>query len=247
MTPTVAGSRRLRRTRPGERSKTPGREAVGRIGSIGRKPGISAVRCCAGWAVPAALCRVARSDGRTQVRQSASQTRPSILLARAGGGPPRLFARPDNTGQERKLARREIVMTRIPPYVLGSLGIAALFLLGACAGDADVGTGTGGTTGAAGTTGSAGTTGAAGSIGAAGTTGAAGTIATAGTNGTAGTSPAAGTNGRGGTTGAGRGGTTGAAGTGQALPLDCGPNAIVLENAGPPANRVNYAIVGDGY
>jgi hypothetical protein len=29
--------------------------------------------------------------------------------------------------------------------------------------------------------------------------------------------------------------------------LDCGDDAIVLEGHGPPANRVNYIIVGDGY
>lgn len=30
-------------------------------------------------------------------------------------------------------------------------------------------------------------------------------------------------------------------------PLDCGPNGTALENHGPPSNRVNYVIVGDGY
>lgn len=30
-------------------------------------------------------------------------------------------------------------------------------------------------------------------------------------------------------------------------PLDCGPNGVVIENAGPPKNRVNYVILGDGY
>jgi len=29
--------------------------------------------------------------------------------------------------------------------------------------------------------------------------------------------------------------------------LDCGENGAVVENAGPPENRVNYVIVGDGY
>jgi hypothetical protein len=29
--------------------------------------------------------------------------------------------------------------------------------------------------------------------------------------------------------------------------LDCGGKATVIENAGPPSNRVNYAIIGDGY
>jgi hypothetical protein len=30
-------------------------------------------------------------------------------------------------------------------------------------------------------------------------------------------------------------------------PLDCGIDGIALENAGPPQNRVNFVIVGDGY
>ncbi|MGC4025343.1 MAG: M64 family metallopeptidase [Mesorhizobium sp.] len=29
--------------------------------------------------------------------------------------------------------------------------------------------------------------------------------------------------------------------------LDCGANGVAIENAGPPANRVNYVILGDGY
>ena len=115
------------------------------------------------------------------------------------------------------------------------------------------GAGTAGTTGAgtAGTTARGGTTGA----GTAGTTGAgtAGTTARGGTTGTAGSSAAAG---RGGTTGgAGRGGTTGTAGTtgggGTSIipttPLDCGTMGTALENHGPPANRLNYVIVADGY
>jgi hypothetical protein len=32
-----------------------------------------------------------------------------------------------------------------------------------------------------------------------------------------------------------------------ATPLDCGPMGYIVENHGPPANRVNYIIVGDGY
>ncbi len=54
---------------------------------------------------------------------------------------------------------------------------------------------------------------------------------------------------------AGAGGAAGAAGSGDgtALPepidyeLDCGPSGIELEGHGPPSNRVNYVIVGDGY
>ena len=29
--------------------------------------------------------------------------------------------------------------------------------------------------------------------------------------------------------------------------IDCGPMATVIESHGPPTNRVNYIIVGDGY
>ena len=64
-----------------------------------------------------------------------------------------------------------------------------------------------------------------------------------------------------GTTGGAPGGAGGAAGMGVAgsfvgggmggatvqPPLDCGGKGMVVENAGPPANRLNYVIVGDGY
>lgn len=30
-------------------------------------------------------------------------------------------------------------------------------------------------------------------------------------------------------------------------PLDCGPDGLVIEDAGPPKNRLNYVIIGDGY
>lgn len=30
-------------------------------------------------------------------------------------------------------------------------------------------------------------------------------------------------------------------------PLDCGADGIVIENAGPPKNRINYVVLGDGY
>jgi hypothetical protein len=32
-----------------------------------------------------------------------------------------------------------------------------------------------------------------------------------------------------------------------AVPLDCGAMGVAIENSGPPKNRVNYVIVGDGY
>jgi hypothetical protein len=53
-----------------------------------------------------------------------------------------------------------------------------------------------------------------------------------------------------GTAGAGVAGSFvgGGAGGGPAVPpLDCGMNGTALENHGPPANRLNYVIVGDGY
>ena len=53
--------------------------------------------------------------------------------------------------------------------------------------------------------------------------------------------------GMGGTTGAGGFVGGGAGGGTMAEPLDCGANGTALENHGPPANRVNYVIVGDGY
>ncbi len=49
----------------------------------------------------------------------------------------------------------------------------------------------------------------------------------------------------GGTTGGSR--PTGGASSGGAYTLDCGPNGWAVEAHGPPANRVNYAILGDGY
>ncbi len=39
----------------------------------------------------------------------------------------------------------------------------------------------------------------------------------------------------------------GAAGMPAVEPLDCGQNGTALENNGPPSNRMNYVIVGDGY
>jgi hypothetical protein len=94
-----------------------------------------------------------------------------------------------------------------------------------------------------------------------GTGGTAGTLAAGGTTsgGSAG-APGAGTAGAGGASG-GAGGASGGAGGGVAgsfvgggaagmpsvEPLDCGEIGTALENNGPPANRMNYVIVGDGY
>ncbi len=154
--------------------------------------------------------------------------------------------------------------SEIDPPATGGAGNGASGTTGAAGTGTTTGAAGTGTTGAAGTgtTGAAapaprappgtGTTGAAGATGMAGrggTTGAAGT----GTTGAAGTGAA----GRGGATGtAGRGGTTGTAGTTGAAgggviipntPLDCGAMGTAVENHGPPANRLNYVIVGDGY
>jgi hypothetical protein len=87
-----------------------------------------------------------------------------------------------------------------------------------------------------------------------GAAGAGGTVV-AGSGGT-GTSGAAGAGMGGAASGAGGAGGSGVAGSfvgggmGGAMPpppLDCGGKGAVAENAGPPANRVNYVIVGDGY
>lgn len=51
-------------------------------------------------------------------------------------------------------------------------------------------------------------------------------------------------------TAAGAGGAAGgatAAGSSDAFVLDCGPDGVPIVSAGPPRNRVNYVIVGDGY
>ncbi|MFZ5895263.1 MAG: M64 family metallopeptidase [Myxococcota bacterium] len=50
--------------------------------------------------------------------------------------------------------------------------------------------------------------------------------------------------------GAASGGATSSGGStasGGAFTLDCGPNGWAVEAHGPPENRVNYAILGDGY
>ena len=35
--------------------------------------------------------------------------------------------------------------------------------------------------------------------------------------------------------------------TRELAPLDCGQDGIAIENAGPPKNRINYVVLGDGY
>jgi hypothetical protein len=114
----------------------------------------------------------------------------------------------------------------------GSAGAGAI-------GGASSGGASGTSSGASGGTGGAGVTG-----GTAGTSGAAG-------SGVSGSGAAAGMGGTmAGSGGAGIAGsfpTGGAAGTTPVPPLDCGGKGAVIENAGPPANRVNYAIIGDGY
>ncbi|HXU02968.1 MAG TPA: M64 family metallopeptidase [Polyangia bacterium] len=120
------------------------------------------------------------------------------------------------------------------------------------AGDGATGTAGNGMAGMNGMAGRGGTTGAAGAAGAMGMAGRGGTTGTAGAGGRGGTT---GTAGRGGTTGTagttGGGGSTSTTGTGGAMttatPLDCGPNGYVVENHGPPSNRVLYVILGDGF
>jgi hypothetical protein len=110
-------------------------------------------------------------------------------------------------------------------------------------------TGSGGTsTGMAG--GPGGNGGRGGAAGRGGATGTAGSAGTAGSGGGAGRGGATGTAGSAGTAGAGGGSNpTGAGGSSSTTTamLDCGTNGYVVENHGPPSNRVNYVIVGDGY
>jgi hypothetical protein len=111
-------------------------------------------------------------------------------------------------------------------------------LLLSCSGPESTGTGpgTGGDQGAGGAgAGGTATTGGASGKGGVGVAGTGGTPGLAGAAGTAGT----------GVAGSFVGGGTGG---GPALePLDCGTNGTALEHHGPPSNRLNYVIVGDGY
>src|SRR5688572_4995253 len=81
----------------------------------------------------------------------------------------------------------------------------------------------------------------------AGGAGAGGTTAVGGT-GTAGAGMGGGPSGGTGAGGSGGSSPTGGVGGSPVVPpLDCGGKGAVIENHGPPANRVNYVIVGDGY
>ena len=81
----------------------------------------------------------------------------------------------------------------------------------------------------------------------AGGAGAGGTTAVGGT-GTAGAGMGGGPSGGTGAGGSGGSAPTGGVGGSPVVPpLDCGGKGAVIENHGPPANRVNYVIVGDGY
>jgi hypothetical protein len=68
--------------------------------------------------------------------------------------------------------------------------------------------------------------------------------------GVAGAGGMSGVGGAGGTVGTGVAGSFVGGGTGGGPvlePLDCGPKGTALEHHGPPSNRLNYVIVGDGY
>jgi len=92
---------------------------------------------------------------------------------------------------------------------------------------ANAGGGTGGTTGGAGGGPAGGASSSAGSSALAGGTSSAGASGSAGTTGVA--------------------GGAGSAGGPSVPPLDCGSEGWAVENHGPPKNRVNYVILGDGY
>ena len=139
-------------------------------------------------------------------------------------------------------------MQRRPlPFFAFSAAVALPLLINCSVSDdggPDTGTGGSGSATAGATTGpSAGTTSTTGGnpavagsgASAAGTTSNGGMTSTAGANGTAGA----------GVAGSFVGGGTGG---GPAIPaLDCGKSGTALENQGPPANRLNYVIVADGY
>ncbi len=105
----------------------------------------------------------------------------------------------------------------------------------------------GSTAGGVSNTGGTKTTGGASTAGGATNTG--GSKTTGGTSTAGGASSTGGSKATGGVTATGgskaTGGTNSTGGTSSTL--DCGPNGWVIENHGPPANRVNYVILGDGY
>lgn len=166
-------------------------------------------------------------------------------------------------------------VTRKVAGVLACSALAALFAIGCAAGTEGPFTAAGGTGGTANGTGGAANPGSGGSAtgsgggntsgtggttdqgtggsanGSGGRTSGSGGTASGGRGGTVGGNGGTGTTGaggRGGTTGAATGGMTGGGGAGGAPSLlDCGSNATVIENHGPPGNRINYVIVGDGY
>jgi len=154
--------------------------------------------------------------------------------------------------------------------------ISGLFVLGACASGGTNGSpqgtagsdasGAGGTTATAGSTGSGAGTGGDSNPGRGGSTmgaGGSGNSGNTGTSGGASGGRGGGSGGRAGYAGGGRAGTvTGTGGTSggggstpagaggavtTATPLDCGPQGYVIENHGPPSNRVNYVILADGF
>jgi hypothetical protein len=120
---------------------------------------------------------------------------------------------------------------------------------GASGGGAAGTTGKSGAGGASSTTGGTGgsTSPSAGSAGSSAGSSAAGGTSPAGSGGAAGGSGAA----AGGSSGSSSGGVGGGfAGSGGGLtfpPLDCGEHGDAVEDHGPPSNRVNYVILGDGY
>jgi hypothetical protein len=124
---------------------------------------------------------------------------------------------------------------------------SALLSVAACSGttpDDDVPGGVGGTS----STGGGGGASVAGSPSP--TAGANTTAGAAGAPMTTGGTPSTGGAGTAGTPSTGGGGMTGFGGSGGAPavpPLDCGKEGWAVENHGPPKNRVNYVILGDGY
>jgi hypothetical protein len=124
----------------------------------------------------------------------------------------------------------------------GLSAVVMLPVLVNCSGPEDTGVdpGTGGTgVSMAGASGSG--TGATATTGGASSQGGAGVVGTGGTTGLGGGMGMAGAGVAGSFVGGGTGG-------GPALPpLDCGKNGTPLEHHGPPENRLNYVIVGDGY